>query len=386
MKKIKFIYHIFKFYIHRSLLYFFWFFPIKSNQFYFDTFNGAAFSCSPKYLFLELLQAKLADVKNCYWTKKKNMVFRIDNIPKENLCEPYSLKTIKKIMTSKFIIVNTNIPSFIPLRNSQILINTCHGGGAYKKSGLDNEVENTNEMRFFAKYRAKQTTYMISSCRKATEAFKTNQLIPEQKNLCIGMPRNDYLINDRYDKDYLREQLGLNSSDFIVLYAPTYRTVKNKAVNTELLLDYVKVGDELKIKFGRNVKFLYRAHYYFSDSKNINDILNVTSYPDMQELLAISDLLITDYSSCMWDFSLIKKPCFLFCPDLDDYDMSRGFYIPFEKLPFPISKSNDELVLKISEFELDDYLKKVTEHQSEMGSFEDGTACKKICELVRKSM
>ena len=102
----------------------------------------------------------------------------------------------------------------------------------------------------------------------------------------------------------------------------------------------------------------------------------------MQELLYITDILITDYSSSMWDFSLTERPVFLFAPDIDSYDVERGFYTNPYSWPFSIAKSNKMLLDQIRTFDLSEYKNKVHKHQQDLGSYEDIDACRNICKHI----
>ena len=111
--------------------------------------------------------------------------------------------------------------------------------------------------------------------------------------------------------------------------------------------------------------------------------IDATSYPDMQELLCAADILISDYSSTIWDFSLMKKPCFLYCPDLDYYmNYDRGTYTPIETWPGILCRSNEELEQAILHFNEEEYIKKVEKHHRDLGSYETGHACEQVCRRI----
>ena len=101
-----------------------------------------------------------------------------------------------------------------------------------------------------------------------------------------------------------------------------------------------------------------------------------------QELLLASDVLLTDYSSCMWDFSLMKKPCFLYARDIDEYRGERDFYTPIESWPFPLAADNDGLEKVIAEFDEEAYRADAARHHAELGSTESGTAAKQCAERI----
>jgi CDP-glycerol glycerophosphotransferase len=102
----------------------------------------------------------------------------------------------------------------------------------------------------------------------------------------------------------------------------------------------------------------------------------------MQELLCAADILITDYSSSMWDFSLTFKPCFIYAPDLAKYQAEQGFYIPLEQLPFPIAETNEQLAHNIRTFDPEKYKQAVKQYHSDLGSHETGTAREQFCKIL----
>ena len=117
-----------------------------------------------------------------------------------------------------------------------------------------------------------------------------------------------------------------------------------------------------------------------TDSKNI---INATNYSDIQDLIAVSDIALTDYSSWICDWVLTKKPGFLFASDLKKYISERGFYYPLEETPFPIAETNDQLIDNILNFDIDKYEEKRQEFLEKRGCCENGTASKQVVELIK---
>ena len=138
------------------------------------------------------------------------------------------------------------------------------------------------------------------------------------------MPRNDFLVcrNTEQADQKVRQTYQIDRKYRILLYAPTYRSNgKNQMPDFTGLEKYLK-------KNGEKWYVLYRAHRYSEDDSAGLDpecSADVTDYPDMQELLAAADMLITDYSSCIWDYSFLYRPCFLYTPDLREYLAKTGF-------------------------------------------------------------
>ena len=103
---------------------------------------------------------------------------------------------------------------------------------------------------------------------------------------------------------------------------------------------------------------------------------------DMQELVAVCDVLISDYSGVTFDFLLQNKPVFLYAEDYEEMKKGRGFYHDLNELPFPLCLSNDELMKKIESFDLETYQRKGKEMWDSFGLFDDGHASEAIVNLI----
>ena len=129
-----------------------------------------------------------------------------------------------------------------------------------------------------------------------------------------GMPRNDFLVRQELKaaEESVRRYYQLDEDTKILLYAPTYRHG-----STEVVLDADSLLENLE-QNGEKWVFLYRAHrYQDADMKlrvNGKRVLPASEYPDMQQLLAAADMMLTDYSSNIWDYSFLYRPCFLYAP------------------------------------------------------------------------
>ena len=137
---------------------------------------------------------------------------------------------------------------------------------------------------------------------------------------------------------------------------------------------------------GEKWVFLYRAHRYQEEGMKLHvtgqKIKNASEYPDMQELLAAADMMITDYSSNIWDYSFLYRPCFLYTPDLDEYLEKTGFYVDIHQWPFRMAKSQEELWHLIENYDPENNRRRIEEHHRMMGCMETGEAC----EYIRKKI
>ena len=149
----------------------------------------------------------------------------------------------------------------------------------------------------------------------------------------------------------IREYYKIPASNKIILYAPTFR--KNRSLEP-YRIDWQSIIPEIsRLYDNAGVTVLLRLHPNMinADTSSLMTspaIIDATKYHDMQELLCISDMLITDYSSSMFDMSVLEKPCILYATDSKEYD--RGYYFDFNELPYPLASSNEELTEIIKNF------------------------------------
>lgn len=385
IKKLKNIRLVFKFYvifigfiriIIKSISKFL---PIYNNVILIKVYKGKSFSCNPKYLLEHLYYEKNTKLEVILTLNETAIVS--SKFDKLKIVRNKSLKYYWSYLTSKIIIINDFFDRYLPQRAEQIYINTWHGGGAYKKVGysLKSNLDWSNKLCYEWTHNC---DYMISSSSETTKAFIESFGLEENKILNIGMPRNDLFFCEekvRKANIIVRKKYNIENKECIILYAPTWRDDNREILNEISKLDVLKAFEKIK---NEKIKILIRAHYntqkYNTDSKCID----VTDYPDMQELLCAADILITDYSSCMWDFSLMYKPCFIYATDIDQYKQERDFYTPMSEWPFPIATNTDELINNILNFNQEEYVQKVKQHHKDLGSFEDGHACERVCKLI----
>mgnify|MGYP004563174129 CR=1 FL=1 len=175
--------------------------------------------------------------------------------------------------------------------------------------------------------------------------------------------------------------LGIPTDKKIVLYAPTFRETIEESFS-KYTLDWKKVLPALEKRFGDPFVLLYRFHQKLRDYKQFEDFysfaVNVTMYPDVMELVVAADVLVTDYSSIMWDFSLQKRPVFLYHNDEREYTDERDFYWPVSRWPYIKAHSSEEMCEKILGFDEQQYLLDLEKFFEEDPSYDDGHAAEKV--------
>ena len=170
---------------------------------------------------------------------------------------------------------------------------------------------------------------MMSQGKFETEVFSRSFGIPKNRFLEAGLPRNDILAN--YTKEHresIRKKLGIDPGQIVILYCPTFREYeKDDALGVVMAppMDLKKWQNS----FGKDYVLLMRAHYEVSKVMKIDEnefVKDMTDYPDLNELYIASDILVSDYSSVFFDFSITGKPMLHFTYDYEKYSQKRGMY------------------------------------------------------------
>lgn len=351
-------------------------FPIKQNRILFSAYEGREFSCNPRamYEYLKTLDEKLEFV----WCINDFSKIE-DNVVK---VRRRSLKYWYYAQTSKYFFKNWGFDSSLK-RKGTVWIDTWHGGGAFKRI---NWKMNMNAWFEKKKHKsAEATDIYVSSSKKFTEIQSKDDFVSEKKFVPTGMPRNDVLFNPEKVKmmsERARKFFNLKEDDFVVLYAPTYRGLEDTN-EYDLDFDFASAHKRFEELSGKNVKFLFRAHrsMLYQNAVNKDFIIDATNYPDMQDLLCAADFLITDYSSSIWDYSLLKKPAALFTPDLKKYQSERGFYTPIETWSYRFYETNEDFVKNLT---LEADIEKIENYQKLLGSYETGHACEQLWKICKE--
>lgn len=357
------------------------FHPVQKGTVICWSYDFKQYSCNPRYLTEYLLDNH--PEYTIYWVFRKNPPKDID--PRIKCIRFHKGEYNKIVNTAEFLITNCRTDSYRyywKKRAGQKYMMLWHGGVALKRIEKDAESQLGFKYLIKAKRDSKMCDLMISGCKAQTkllqEKFWYNGEILES-----GIPRNDiFFATDSHSqiRERVCEAYGISSACKLVLYAPTFR--KSRSLDP-YRIQWSEVIEELRTLYGtEDVKVLLRLHPNMlstDTSPLLNDpaVIDATRYHDMQELLCISDLLITDYSSSMFDFSMLMKPCIIYATDIEQYE--RGYYYSFNEMPYPTARNQEELIDRIKNFDQAKYDSDVKEFMDNtVGMFEDGTASKQI--------
>ena len=349
---------------------------IDNHKIVLINFNGKGYGGNPKYIAEELAKD---DQYKLVWLVDKSE-YKLPNYIKKVKIK--TISSLYELETAKVIITNVKSELVIYKRKKQYLIQTWHG--SYSPKFLENDAIDKLKKDYIieSKYNSKVTDLFISNSKLQSEEYK-KAFWCKSKILEKGYPRNDIFFNSNSNyKEQLRKNLGIESNKKILLYAPTFRD--NNEVDC-YKFDYKKI---LKI-LGNNTILLVRMHPNVDDYEGIfdfsdNNIIDATKYSDIQELLFISDYLITDYSTTMFDFAIMNKPVFLYSPDIKEYEKMRGLKPIYYKLPFPLAKTSQQLVYIIKQFDKKIYINKLNEFNNKHPNFDDGNAAINVSKEIKK--
>lgn len=370
---------IYSFFYH-FLCRFFSIFPIQRNKIVCSNFKGRHYADNPKYITEALLRSDI----NCdiVWLLRKD----IDTeLPQGVRRVTYgSFTGLKELMTAAVWIDSNTKQYGIYKRKKQIFLETAHGSYGLKKIGWDLKEISLVDAKIYP-YNVKMYDLMVSNSRMTTEIYRRAYGY-NGKMLEYGSPRNDVFFRD--PEPYIRKvkEFFKLEGKRLVLYAPTWRS----NFNIEFLsIDFEQIRADLGRRFGGDWTVLIRMHpNNMMEAGNITgygrNILNATYYNDMQELLVACDVLITDYSSCMFDFATKGKPCFLYAPDVEAYRNDCDYYFNIYDLPFPLGRNTAEMEQKILEFDEEVYQEKLKALHEQVGLNETGHASEYAAQYIEK--
>jgi CDP-glycerol glycerophosphotransferase (TagB/SpsB family) len=241
--------------------------------------------------------------------------------------------------TARWIVTNEWLRTRYVKRDFQTVLQTWHGS-MYKKIGLDRSVGRIQLER--ARLERSNWDMFISQNADTTPIIKHSYDF-DQGIVESGYPRNDELVDpDPSLIADIRARLGIPDGNTVVMYAPTWREEGQEVE----LLDVIALADRLGLEF----TFLQRGHVRTLDLASLvqhHNVIDVTTHPQINHLYLASDVLITDYSSMMFDFSVTRRPMIFFTPDLEEYTdpRVRGVYFDLEEIsPGPVVRTSDEVV------------------------------------------
>ena len=356
--------------------------PVSKNKIMFVSYYGSQYGCSPKYLSEYIVRTH--PEWDVVWAFTRPEKYDMAGVRKVKYM---SLRYFYELSTSRIFVTNYRTTESYVKRRGQYYIMTWHSSLRLKMIERDAESQLPPRYKAMAKADSAKIDLLLSGCSFSDGIFRRafwydGEILPS------GTPRNDMLCCAGCEEiaEGVRAKLNIDHGVKLLLYAPTFRENNDMSCYD---LDFRALADHLSAAAGGEWKILVKLHpHLLSCSAKLlegSGAVDVTAYDDIQELLLVSDMLVTDYSSLMFDFVLTRRPCFLYVPDLESYlERERNLYFGISDLPFPASRSQEELHRQISEMDMNGYLAAAEKFMKDTGSYEEGCASQRVTEYMQK--
>jgi len=324
----------------------------------FESFMGRTYSSSPRAVYEHLLTDPAFADWRFVWAfldpAPEEAAFPQLDDPRTTCISYRKGEYLREAYRCGWWITNSITPDYLPPRPGQHLIQTWHGT-PLKRLGADVLTSTTNATSVHSEIALRyareglDATYFLSPSDFTTDKFATAFSIADaEKILPIGNPRNDVLAEGGEPvRQRVREEFGIADDKVVVLYAPTWRDDQHSSrlgFVHQFELDLMRLREEL----GERHVVLFRTHYLVGNEVDLSEfegfLIDVSTYAEINDLYLASDVLVTDYSSALFDYAVLDRPMVYFMYDLESYrDEVRGLYIDPAELPGPVVTTEAEL-------------------------------------------
>lgn len=341
LKSNKFVYNIYRAFFNFCINFLKIFIRVDDNVILFNCFGGQKFDDSTKAIYEYMISKDKYNKYKIYWAfdQPENYILKKGYKLKNN-----SIKYFIVALKAKYWITNSGIERGLKFKNKKtVYINTWHGTTIKK---LGNDQKNN-----LCKFETTKPDIMYAQGNYDIQTLSSAFGIDKNKFVLAGLPRNDELTKkmSKEEEIKIKNKLNIPLNKKVIIYMPTFREYDRNKDGSYIAppINIKKWKEQLKEEY----VLLFRIHYETSKVlgiKNDEFIYDVSKFEPLNELLKISDILISDYSSVMFDYSILERPIYSFAYDYDIYLEKRGTYIDIEKeLPNGICKTEDELLDKI---------------------------------------
>ena len=363
-----------------------WIFPrfrIRKDRIVFDNFGGKGYAENPKYIAEEMHSRGLPF----------ELIWLVDNAGRYEM--PSYIRQVKMDSfrgmaaraTAKVWVDNIRNLHPIKKKEQQIYLQTWHAPVSLKKIEKDAEAELGADYCREAQYDGQITDGIIVNDELQEKQFRRAFWLNEKAEyLRIGMPRYDYLMQHREDtsiSNQLKEKYHLDPEAYTILFAPTFR---DDGSLDGYMLDFERLIEAFKERLQRKVTLIVRLHPNVKQNeagiRYTPEIIDGSIFRDPQELAFISDCIISDYSTSIFEFLLLDKPVFICALDLKAYEKLRGLLPEFYELPFPVAETNDDLIRNIRAYDEKTYGEKVTQYLQTHPMYDDGHASERAVDWI----
>lgn len=368
--------------------------PVQRNKVFFMSTRGD-YQCNPKWICEELVREGV-DCEIVWCIRAKTDVGMCRFPKKLKLVKRGSPEFYRELASSRVIVDNSINVIYLGYRPKpdQVYIETWHGAIGIKRFSAESVSE--AKWKRDAYTSARYIAYLVSNSTLENEIYRECYW-KENPILLHGHARNDILCEGdtprvREIRSRVRQFFGLSPETKICLYAPTFREDAGGKVSNDVTpygIDRVRLMAALEKRFGGTWKIMTRLHFkvakLLKSTSSAAGCIDANNYPDIQELLTVVDVGITDYSSWICEYLLTRRPGFLFATDLDVYQKDqRGLYYPLESMPYPVARNNDELVDAVLNFKSEGFAESCDAFLRDKGCIDDGHAAERTVAKIRE--
>ncbi|MDQ0150975.1 CDP-glycerol glycerophosphotransferase family protein [Eubacterium multiforme] len=367
-------------YLLRIVYYFSYIFRVK-KRIVFATYRNDTMNGNFKYIYDEIKSRNL-DYECVFLYEKFNRGLK--GIIKYF---GHMMKATYYMATSEYFLIDDfyfPVYTVKKLRKNTEVVQVWHACGAFKKFGFSILDKNFGADNNYVKYIPIHTNYshVLVSSKEVAKYYAEAFNMSEDNIDPIGIPRTDIFFNEDMKnkaRDNVYSKYPALKGKNIVLYAPTFRGNSQSDAKMDISFDVEKVVNELPEGYVLALKM----HPFVKDSINIkNDrVIDLSDYPAINDILIMTDLLITDYSSIVFEYSLLERPMIFYADDLDCYEHERDFYYPYESfVPGPIVKNTEELIDVLNNNSCD--YGKIRDFKNKFFDYSDGLASKRFVDKI----
>lgn len=375
-------------------------FSPKKDLLMFESFNGNDINDNPAAIYHQLVATHPELAKTAYFGVKPRYYTKLKaKYPHILLVKRFSFKWVWVMAHAHYWVFNSRMPNWWCKNRKTIYIQTWHGT-PLKHLGVDIEnvsIPGTTTEDYYQQFtrEASRWDYLIASNEYSKKIFRSAFQFHNQF-LEIGYPRNDVLYqNNRPDtiRD-LKQRLVGRPDATVITYAPTWRdddAIKKGQYHFQLPFDLKRFLNQVS----EDTILVLRPHYLVKDKIDIHgfeDRVKILADEDIANLYLITDLMITDYSSVMFDFANLERPMLFYAYDLEHYrDQLRGFYFDYQaEIPGPLATNEDQLMADLAVFQRDggfqDHHTELLGFNQKYCSWENGTASAQVVQVIEKGL
>ncbi|MBQ6185624.1 MAG: CDP-glycerol glycerophosphotransferase family protein [Bacteroidales bacterium] len=315
------------------------------NLIVFVSFGGKKFDDSPRCIYEGLLKDARFDDYRLVWAFVNPCDYVI---PRGEIIRIDTFKYFRTLLRARCWVTNSGVERGLSFSGKHTFyLNTWHGT-ALKKMGMDVQARTKS---FRSKAKSSKVDIMLAQGQYDVDLFSRVFRIVPEKFMITGLPRNDELVKDNHPSVILsiRHKLGISSDKKVVLYAPTFREY-TKDSHSNVIHSVPFSFSKLQDALGEECILLVRAHYEVIKLIGVKEspfVRNVSSYPNLNELMLVSDLLVSDYSSIFFDYSILGRPMICYAYDYQEYQDKRGMYFDIREELHSYVEDEDTMIEEI---------------------------------------